>query len=76
MRTVVATILRILAPAFSVIIMSAVAMALASAPAQAKQDYAGIVMDAKTGKVLYSHQADGRRYPAQRAKASASKKLT
>ena len=68
MRTVVATILRIFAPAFSVIIMSAVAMALASAPAQAKQDYAGIVMDAKTGKVLYSHQADGRRYPASLTK--------
>jgi D-alanyl-D-alanine carboxypeptidase len=30
--------------------------------------YAGIVMDAKTGKVLYSHRADARAYPASLTK--------
>ncbi|WP_245410664.1 D-alanyl-D-alanine carboxypeptidase [Notoacmeibacter marinus] len=30
--------------------------------------YAGIVMDAKTGKTLYSHQADSLRYPASLTK--------
>lgn len=36
--------------------------------ATAKQPYAGIVMDAKTGKVLYSHQGTSRRYPASLTK--------
>ena len=44
------------------------AMAIVAAPAQAKQDYAGIVMDAKTGKVLYSHQSNAKRYPASLTK--------
>ena len=44
------------------------AMAIVAAPAQAKQDYAGIVMDAKTGKVLYSHQSTAKRYPASLTK--------
>jgi D-alanyl-D-alanine carboxypeptidase len=37
------------------------------APAAAAQ-YAGIVIDAKTGEVLYSSDADGRRYPASLTK--------
>ena len=68
MRTVIATTRRIFAPVFSAIIMIFAAMAIAAAPAQAKQDYAGIVMDAKTGKVLYSHQGTAKRYPASLTK--------
>ena len=39
---------------------------LQTAPASAAslREYAGIVLDAKTGQVLYSHKADERRYPA------------
>ncbi len=48
----------------------AVSMALAAAPsvAQANSKYAGIVVDAKTGKVLYSSKANARRYPASTTK--------
>jgi D-alanyl-D-alanine carboxypeptidase len=38
-----------------------------AAPAAAAQ-YAGIVVDAKTGKVLYSEDADALRYPASLTK--------
>jgi D-alanyl-D-alanine carboxypeptidase len=37
-------------------------------PANAGSKYAGIVMDAKTGKVLYSHKANDIRYPASLTK--------
>jgi D-alanyl-D-alanine carboxypeptidase len=37
-------------------------------PAQAAPKYAGIVIDAKTGKVLYSEDADALRYPASLTK--------
>ncbi|MCP8882176.1 SPOR domain-containing protein [Devosia sp. XJ19-1] len=43
----------------------------AAAPVQAIENlrkYAGIVVDAKSGKVLYEDQADSRRYPASVAK--------
>ena len=43
----------------------------AAAPAQAIENlrkYAGIVVDAKSGNVLYEEQADSRRYPASVAK--------
>ena len=43
----------------------------AAAPAQAIENlrkYAGIVVDAKSGKILYEDQADSRRYPASVAK--------
>ncbi len=43
----------------------------AAAPTQAIENlrkYAGIVVDAKTGNVLYEDQADSRRYPASVAK--------
>jgi len=39
-----------------------------SAPALANPKYAGIVVDAKTGKVLYSDSADELRYPASLTK--------
>ncbi|MCB1384567.1 MAG: D-alanyl-D-alanine carboxypeptidase [Nitratireductor sp.] len=39
-----------------------------SGPAMAKQAYSGIVIDAKTGKVLYGHRADARAYPASLTK--------
>ncbi len=39
-----------------------------AAPAQANPKYAGIVVDAKTGKVLYSEDADALRYPASLTK--------
>ncbi|MCO5733839.1 D-alanyl-D-alanine carboxypeptidase [Rhizobium sp. SSA_523] len=42
--------------------------ALASSPALANAKYAGIVVDAKTGKVLYSDDADALRYPASLTK--------
>ncbi|RWX79368.1 D-alanyl-D-alanine carboxypeptidase [Neorhizobium lilium] len=37
-------------------------------PAKADPKYAGIVVDAKTGKVLYSEDPDGLRYPASLTK--------
>lgn len=43
----------------------------AAAPVQAIENlrkYAGVVVDAKSGKVLYEHEADSRRYPASVAK--------
>ncbi len=43
----------------------------AAAPAQAIENlrkYAGIVVDAKSGKILYEEQANSRRYPASVAK--------
>jgi hypothetical protein len=40
------------------------AMALASGAAVANSKYAGIVVDAKTGKTLYAHDADELRFPA------------
>lgn len=38
------------------------------APAAANELYAGIVMDARTGEVLYADQADARRFPASLTK--------
>lgn len=39
-----------------------------SAPANAAPRYAGVVMDAKTGKILYSHRANELSYPASLTK--------
>lgn len=52
--------------AFSIFVFGLVVVAVVSAPAEAatKRVYAGIVVDAKTGKTLYSRQADSPRYPA------------
>lgn len=41
---------------------------LALSQANAKQPYSGIVMDAKTGKVLYGHRESARAYPASLTK--------
>lgn len=56
--------------AAAVLVTLAVSLA-AIAPAQAIENlrkYAGIVVDAKSGNVLYEEQADSRRYPASVAK--------
>ncbi|MDP2118304.1 MAG: SPOR domain-containing protein [Hoeflea sp.] len=45
-----------------------IAVALGTAPAAANSKYAGIVIDAKTGKTLYAHEADSQRYPASLTK--------
>ncbi|PTW61487.1 D-alanyl-D-alanine carboxypeptidase [Breoghania corrubedonensis] len=51
------------------ILCIAVAATLAAAPpASANSKYSGIVVDAKTGKVLYSNHANSRRYPASLTK--------
>lgn len=55
---------RFILAAFAVILTSAVAMGAA----QANPKYAGIVIDAKTGKVLYSENPDSLRYPASLTK--------
>ncbi|MBW6424739.1 SPOR domain-containing protein [Rhizobium sp. XQZ8] len=44
------------------------ASALTTAHAQSAPKYAGIVVDAKTGKVLYGEDPDGLRYPASLTK--------
>jgi D-alanyl-D-alanine carboxypeptidase len=46
----------------------ALAITLPAAPASAAPKYAGIVVDANTGKVLYSEDPDGLRYPASLTK--------
>ncbi len=46
----------------------AVAISMFSTPAAAGPKYAGIVVDAKSGKVLYSEDPDGLRYPASLTK--------
>lgn len=55
---------RFVLAAFAVILTSA----LAVGTAQANPKYAGIVIDAKTGKVLYSENPDSLRYPASLTK--------
>lgn len=62
-RTAVAALpLRLLA-----LVTLGFAIAFSAATAQAA-DYAGIVIDAKTGKTLYAHEADELRYPASLTK--------
>lgn len=50
----------------SVFVFGLIVLAVVCSPAQAaaKRAYAGIVVDAKTGKTLYSQAADSPRYPA------------
>jgi len=48
-------------------VIAALALSLAS-PAMANPKYAGIVVDAKTGKVLYEENADSPRFPASLTK--------
>ncbi|HEV7345323.1 MAG TPA: serine hydrolase [Devosia sp.] len=57
--------------AFAAVLIALAVTAHAAAPAQAIENlrkYAGIVVDAKSGQVLYEEQADSRRYPASVAK--------
>ncbi|THV13543.1 D-alanyl-D-alanine carboxypeptidase [Rhizobium rhizophilum] len=60
------------AAAFRRFVVAAVAVIVAtvavSSVAQANPKYAGIVIDVKTGKVLYSENADSLRYPASLTK--------
>ncbi|MAY62120.1 MAG: D-alanyl-D-alanine carboxypeptidase [Rhizobiales bacterium] len=49
-------------------LMAAGLAAVAATPASANSKYAGIVIDAKTGKVLYENSADAKRYPASLTK--------
>ncbi|MFD2343501.1 D-alanyl-D-alanine carboxypeptidase [Sinorhizobium terangae] len=51
-----------------IVLAGAVALLALSAPAMANSKYAGIVVDAKTGKVLYGEDADELRYPASLTK--------
>ncbi len=44
------------------------ALSVSLTPLEAKPKYAGIVMDAKTGKVLYSHRSNNLSYPASLTK--------
>ncbi|WP_425483170.1 SPOR domain-containing protein [Chelativorans alearense] len=54
---------------FAIAAMTAAALMLAAAqPAAANSKYAGIVIDTKTGKVLYEDSADAPRYPASLTK--------
>ncbi len=53
--------------AFAAVLVALAISAHAAAPAQAIENlrkYAGIVVDAKSGKVMYEEAADSRRYPA------------
>ncbi|WP_108459137.1 SPOR domain-containing protein [Devosia naphthalenivorans] len=57
--------------AFAAVLVALAISAQAAAPAHAIENlrkYAGIVVDAKSGKVMYEESADSRRYPASVAK--------
>ncbi|WEX78738.1 D-alanyl-D-alanine carboxypeptidase [Sinorhizobium numidicum] len=51
-----------------IVLAGAIAALVLSAPASANPKYAGIVVDAKTGKVLYGEDSDDLRYPASLTK--------
>ncbi|MCY0094818.1 D-alanyl-D-alanine carboxypeptidase [Hoeflea ulvae] len=52
----------------SLLAVIGLAVAVAATPASANSKYAGIVIDAKTGKTLYANDADELRYPASLTK--------
>ncbi len=52
----------------SLVMIGMVATVAFASPAAAAPEYSGIVIDAKTGKVLYSEDADALRYPASLTK--------
>lgn len=56
------------AAAKSLILAGAIVTVVHAAPAEANPKYAGIVVDARSGKVLYSEDADALRYPASLTK--------
>lgn len=62
------TVRKASAAAGKVLFAGAVAALLCAAPAAANPKYAGIVIDAKSGKVLYGEEADSLRYPASLTK--------
>lgn len=68
MRTIIGSTRRLAAKIISVTSAAIIMASLSTSPSLAKQDYAGIVMDAKTGKVLYAHDANEKRYPASLTK--------
>jgi D-alanyl-D-alanine carboxypeptidase len=67
-RTIFGSTRRLAAKIISVTSAAIIMASLSTSPSLAKQDYAGIVMDAKTGKVLYAHDANQKRYPASLTK--------
>lgn len=69
MRTVFGSTTRSMVCALSLFITSFFLVSAAGAyDAYANSKYAGIVIDAKTGKTLYAHKADQLRYPASLTK--------
>ena len=68
MRTVFGSTLSHLAIALLCATSLIVGLAISVDPAQARPKYAGIVIDAKTGKTLYSENANKPRYPASLTK--------
>ena len=54
--------------AFFVLTLMALMSGVASTPVQANSKYAALVMDAHTGKILHSRNADLQRYPASLTK--------
>lgn len=56
------------AAAKSLVMVGMVATVAFATPAEANPKYSGIVIDAKSGKVLYSEDADALRYPASLTK--------
>lgn len=55
-------------PVLRLAIVAGLAIAMAGGAAQANSKYSGIVIDAKTGKTLYAHDADELRFPASLTK--------
>ena len=50
------------------LLVALLAVLTAASPASANEKYAGIVVDGKTGAVLYAENADAKRYPASLTK--------
>lgn len=67
MRTVSGSTLRAVLRAL-LLILPAILFVAQAQEARANSNYAGIVIDAKTGKVLYNHSGDSFRYPASLTK--------
>lgn len=72
MRTVIGSTTpslgRVFTRVLSVIILSIAFFATSLSVASANKKYAGIVVDAKTGRTLYAYKADSLRYPASLTK--------
>lgn len=67
MRTVSGSTMRF-AALFPAVLLAVIAFLVLAVPNAEASKYAGIVMDAKTGKVLYDYKASQRRYPASLTK--------